>query len=358
MIPLANPDITCTERRQVIDQLYANNISGTGPKVREFEELWELRTGRKRAFAVSNGTVALEIALQAIGVNQGDEVIVPALTFAAPAAAVRRLGALPVLVDVDFDGTIDVEQVERAINYRTRAIIGVDTLGNVADFNELMRIAKQHGLYVIEDAAEAHGSTRCGKVTGSFGHISTFSFHANKIITTGEGGMILLDDDDLIGIIELIRNHGMRKPYVHEIVGTNGRMTNLTAAIGVGQMGRFDEIVNRRNEIDAIYNSLLPHGYFDLKISADTKRVVWLKTIGVNINSAPGLRDRVVNQLRADGIDARAIWTPLSELSLYRSTHCPIAAWMSYSNFWLPTFHALTPDEFYKIGESLRIAYE
>jgi len=358
MIPLANPDITKVERRHVLQALWSNTISGTGPQIREFEAAWEQRSGRKRAFAVSNGTVALEIALQAIGIGPGDEVIVPALTFAAPAAAVRRLGATPVFADVGVDAVINVLSVAERITEKTRAIIAVDTLGNIPDYNALMDLAFYYGLTVIEDAAEAHGSSRLGKLSGTFGHISTFSFHANKTITTGEGGMILLDDDDTIGVIELIRNHGMRKPYIHEVVGTNGRMTSLTAALGIGQMQRWDEIMQRRKEIDRAYDAVLPSVYYSLPISPNTSRIVWLKTICVRDEHHDGLRDRIVHRLREAQIDARAIWPPLTGLKPYQSEPLPVAEIVSGNSFWLPTYNTLGDDDIYRIGEELRIAYE
>jgi perosamine synthetase len=204
MIPLANCDITAVERAIVSEEMQEGIISGTGRRVAEFEAIWRTVTDRKHAVAVANGTVALELALNAIGVRKGDEVIVPALTFAAPAAAVRRNGGTVVFADVDpVSWTIDVDHVRQLVNERTVAIIAVNVMGHPCDFEQLFSIANPRGIWIIEDAAESHGAEYEQRYAGAFGDISILSFHANKTITTGEGGMVLTDNDQIADLVKL-----------------------------------------------------------------------------------------------------------------------------------------------------------
>lgn len=352
MIPLANCDITDLERNLVNAEMTEGMISGTGPMVREFEIAWEERTGRKHAIAVTNGTVAIEAALAAIDIKRGDEVIVPALTFAAPAAAVRRAEAVPVFADVTEESwTIDPRHVEQLINDKTRAIIPVNVFGHPCEYEQLFALAQRYALFIIEDAAESHGAIyNDAAYTGSFGDISTFSFHANKTITTGEGGMVLTDEDYFADSIRLLINHGMRKPYFHEIAGTNARMTNITAAIGCGQMERWGEIMYRREQIAERYREIIKPP-FAIKPSAWwAKEKLWLQVVTIDESH----RARVLAHLRECGIDARAIWTALPYLPIYKQQGCDVAKRISRSAFWLPTFNQMGESEFLKIEEALK----
>lgn len=351
MIPLANCDITSVEQNIVYEEIRAARISGTGPRVTEFENLWARATDRKHAIAVANGTIALELALSAIGIRQGDEVIVPALTFAAPAAAVRRAGGTVVFADVDpVSWTIDIDHVKQIVNPRTAAIIAVNVMGHPCDFEQLFAIANARGIWVIEDAAESHGASYQGQYTGSLGDISIFSFHANKTITTGEGGMILTDNEAVAEHVRLMANHGMRKAYVHEIVGTNARMTNLAAAVGVGQMHRWNEIMYYRSMIEQRYLDMLKPPFVPKPKAEWATSRLWLQAVVVD---GPE-RDAVVSSLREHGIDARAIWVALPDLPLYHQRGCAVASQISRNTFWLPTFNRMTEEDFECIERELK----
>lgn len=352
MLPLANCDITAVEKTIIAGEMEAGLISGTGRRVAEFEDCWKKVCTRKHAIAVSNGTIALELALSALDLREGDEVIVPALTFAAPAAAVRRMGGKVVLADVDEETwTISVERVRELITPRTVAIIAVDVLGHPADYWPLQDLANEHGLWLIEDAAEAHCAFYHNVMTGSFGDLAIFSFHANKTITTGEGGIILTDDDKLADHIRLMANHGMRqsRPYYHEIVGTNARMTNLTAAIGVAQMSRMSEIMYKRRLIAMRYAEIIRQPFTLRPVASWAEPMVWLQAVRTEYG-----RDEAVEHLRSFGIDARALWVALPDLPLYYQAHgCQVARRISQQTFWLPTYNQMGDAEFDIIANAL-----
>jgi perosamine synthetase len=351
MIPLADCDISNLECSYVAEEMADGVISGTGHRVAEFEDHWKRITGRKYAIAVTNGTVALELALQALNLRKGDEVIVPALTFAAPAAAVRRMGGTVVFADVDeVSWTLDLDHVRQLINDRTVAIIAVNVLGHPCDFEQLFAIANQRGIWVIEDAAESHMAMYQGQYAGAFGDISTFSFHANKIITTGEGGMILTDSASLAEELRLLANHGMRQPYIHEVVGTNARMTNLTAAIGCAQMERWDEIMFSRRRLAQRYQEILKPPFFPRPCAEWADMSLWLQAVTVEEKD----RDAVVQHLRSAGIDARAIWVALPDLPLYHQSGCNVAKQISATTFWLPTYNRMSYDDFEVIEKALK----
>jgi perosamine synthetase len=340
-IPLSTVSLSERERGYARDALDTGWISGTGPYVARFERALAERLGRKHVIAVSSGTAALEVAVRAMGIGAGDEVIVPALTFVAPAAVVRTVGADPVFADVSpLTWTIDPDAARRLITPRTRAIIAVDVLGHPCDYDALLAL----GVPLIEDAAEAHGARYRKKVVGSFGAISTFSFFANKTISTGEGGCAATDDDALAETMRLIANHAMtrERPYWHEMVGHNFAMTNITAAIGLGQVERWNELVAARNDAARRYDEQLADcGCQRRPVAAWASEACWLYTV-----AAPE-RALILSALRAASIDARAIWTALPDLPLYADAvrgEYPVARQVAASAFWLPTW-ANMPDE-------------
>ena len=310
-------------------------VSGSGDYLRRFEQALQARTSRAAVVAVNSGSSALELTLLALGIGPGDEVIVPALTFVAPAAAVRSVGATPVLCDISArDWTIDPELAGRLITRRTRAIVAVDMFGHPCDFDALLAL----GVPVIEDAAEAHGSTYHGAPAGSFGVASVMSFFANKTITTGEGGSIGTDDPQLAAALRTLANHGMdpARPYWTEVIGRSCKMTNVTAAIGLAQVERWDALVAGRLRVAARYAEHLGQAPVGLQPMVDGCHVAcWLYAI-----TTPA-RDAVVAQLRADGIDARAIWPAVGSLAPYRSglrEPCPVAELVSTTALLLPTW--------------------
>lgn len=256
MIPIMKPNLSGNELNYVSNCVESEWISSQGYYVTKFEELVGEYIGSPYAVAVSNGTVALHLALVSLGVGDKDEVIVPDMTFASSVNAVLHAGATPILVDVDKDTfNICVSEIQKAITKKTKAIMPVHLYGNPCDMDAINEIAKEHGLLVIEDAAEAFGSEYKGKKVGALSHASTFSFYGNKTITTGEGGIIIFKSKEVYEHACMLRDHGMRKDrrYWHDYVGYNYRMTNLQAAIGVAQMERIEKIIERKVAIAKYY---------------------------------------------------------------------------------------------------------
>jgi perosamine synthetase len=339
-IPLSSPDLTATERGYVLAALDSGWISGTGPYITDFELRFSQKCNRHHAIAVANGTLALELVLRGLGIGPGDEVIVPALTFAAPASSVLAVGATVVLADISPETwTLDPERVAEAITPKTRAMIAVDVLGHPAEYDALDKF----GLHIIEDAAEAHGARYKGQPCGSFGVASIFSFHANKSITTGEGGCVTTDSPDLAGSMRLLANHGMRaeRPYVHDVLGRNFRMTNLVAAVGLGQLDRWDELLAGRARVCETYDHLLDSAACRGRpVAAWADYSPWLHTITVE-SPAP-----ILAYVRERGVDARAIWPTLASQPLFGPVrHCPVAEEIAASALWLPTSSAMTDED-------------
>jgi len=260
MIPVNEPLLNGNEKKYLGACIDTGWISSEGPFVSAFEECVAAITERRFGVAVANGSVALETAVLALGIGRGDEVILPAFTIISCAAAIVRAGATPVLVDADPDTwNMDVRAIQQKITGRTKAIMVVHIYGLPADMDPVLQLAAAHGLYVIEDAAEQIGQTYKGRAVGSFGHISTFSFYPNKHITTGEGGMIVTDDEQLADKCRLLRNLCFMpgKRFVHKDHGFNFRMTNMQAALGMAQIERLQEYVMRKRAMGERYTALL-----------------------------------------------------------------------------------------------------
>jgi perosamine synthetase len=307
-----------SEKAYVLDCLETGWISGSGPYVRRFEEGFAEYCGTRHAVAVANGTVALHLGLVALGVGPGDEVIVPDLTYIASANAVTYCGARAVFADVDATTwTIDPVDIAGKITPATKAIMPVHIYGHPADMAPLIALAERHGMHVIEDAAEAHGAEYRGRRTGGLGTLATFSFFGNKIITTGEGGMITTDDDDLAAKLRILRGQGMdpARRYWFPVVGYNYRLTNIQAAIGVGQLERIDWFVERRRQVASWYAAQLADTDLVLPVEASwAKNVFWLYSVCV----PPGIdRDEMMRQLAAHGIETRPFFHPLHRLPPY-----------------------------------------
>ncbi|MFI7426703.1 DegT/DnrJ/EryC1/StrS family aminotransferase [Micromonospora sp. NPDC049836] len=344
LVPLSRPSLGPREQAYVQDALASGWVSGTGPYVERFEAALAERLWRSHVVAVSSGTTALELTLAALGIGPGDEVIVPALTFAAPAAAVLTVGATPVLCDVSpADWTLDPAAAGELITAHTRAVIAVDVLGHPCDYAALARL----GLPVIEDAAQAHGAAVGDAPAGSFGLASVFSFHVNKAVTSGEGGCVATDDAELAARVRLLAHHGMtpQRPYVHEVAGRNGRMTNLTAALGLAQVERWEELVAARRRVGERYTAHADGlGFGGRPVRPGVRASCWLHTVATD----PATRERLVRLGRVAGVDVRGIWPALPELALYRDRAprpWPVAAAVSRSCAWLPTSADLTDEE-------------
>ena len=254
MIHLASP-IIGEEEIGAVSRVMRSGMLAQGAEVAAFEEEFADRFDAGTAAAVTNGTMALVMALQAVGVDPGDEVIIPSFTFAATANAVALIGGVPIFADCDaISFNIDPAHTETLITSRTRAIVAVHLYGQMAPMGELARLAGSHHLFLIEDAAQAHGATRNGLPVGALSDFSTYSFYPTKNMTTGEGGMVTSTNPDLIEAIRLQRNHGMQRRYHHDLIGTNARMTDISAAIGRVQLTKIAGWNEQRREIAAIYD--------------------------------------------------------------------------------------------------------
>jgi perosamine synthetase len=321
-LPVASPSVGERELQYVTECVLSGWISSTGPFVKRFEDLFADFCGVKHAVAASNGTTALHLSLLALGIRPGDEVIVPSLTFIATANAVRYCGAVPVFVDCDpVTWTIDPRLIEAAITPKTKAIIPVHLYGHPADMDTLMAIAEKHHLSVIEDAAEAHGALYKGKAVGSIGHMGVFSFYGNKIVTTGEGGMITTDDGALAEKLRLLRDHGMSpdRRYWHTVLGYNYRLTSLQAAVGVAQMERVQQIIDAKIHIADLYRKGLA-GTTGIMLPACApwaRNVYWLYSVVVDPKAFGRTRDELMELLKKRDIDTRPFFPPCHMQPIY-----------------------------------------
>ena len=290
-ITLAQPQLDGKEYDYLMDAFLSTWISSTGKYIIKFEEEFPRYCGVKYGVATSNGTTALHMAHTALGIGKGDEVIVPDITFAATINAVLHTGAKPVIVDIEEESwCIDPDEIEKAITVNTRAIIPVHIYGQICDMGRICDIAQRHNLYIVEDCAEAHGAEWQGRKAGAFGDISCFSFFANKVITTGEGGMCITNHEELYDKMRILRDHGMSryKKYYHEVVGFNYRMTNMQAAIGVAQLEHIDEILRWRYLLEEQYRrvfSKISGLYMQRNDIRDRKRITWLVSALVDENN-------------------------------------------------------------------------
>lgn len=360
-IPISSPTIGAREKEYVMDCLDSTWISSVGKYIDRFEEAFAKVAGAKHAIACSNGTTALHLALLAMGVKPGDEVLVPTLTFIACANSVVYCGGTPVLVDVEPDiWAIDPAQMERLITPRTRGIIAVHLRGHPADMHAILEIARRHNLFVIEDAAQAHGAEVNGRPVGSFGNAATFSFFGNKIITTGEGGMVTTNDDRAADLMRLLRNQGMTKErrYWHPVIGYNYRMTNIQAAIGLAQVERLPALIARHRQIADWYREDLA-GATGLKWQRPRSwaNPVWWQFVVVMEESFAKDRDAVLAKLQANGIDARRLYYPGHQLPPYQeaaaSRSFPVADHHAARGICLPTWAGLSRDDVGYVCEHL-----
>lgn len=258
-IPLTEPDIGEQELQNVTEAVKSGWVSSKGPFIEEFEKKFSDYNGARYGIATSNGTTALHLALVALGIRKGDKVLL-SLTFVASASTVTYTGAEPIFIDSQPEyWCMDPSKIEEKIDDHTKAIMVVHLYGHPCDMDEIVHIAKDHKLYVIEDCAEAPGAQYKGKKVGSFGIISCFSFYGNKIITTGEGGMCLTNREELAEKMRILRDHGMnpKKKYWHDIIGFNYRMTNLQAALGAAQLKKIDQLISKKRQTATAYNKLL-----------------------------------------------------------------------------------------------------
>ncbi|MDX6503607.1 MAG: perosamine synthetase [Gaiellaceae bacterium] len=358
-LPVAEPELGDRELAYVAECILSGWISSAGRFVTRFEELFAELCGTSHAVATSNGTTALHLALLAADIGPGDEVIVPSLTFIASANSVTYTGATPVLVDCDpATWTIDPDAVAAALTPATKAIMPVHLYGHPADMDPLVELARQHGLTVIEDAAEAHGATYKGVPVGGIGDLGTFSFYGNKIVTTGEGGMVVTNRADLAERMRILRDHGTQPGtrYWHPVVGFNYRLTNLQAAVGVAQMERIEEILAAKRRIAGWYDRGLASvpGITLPPRASWAENVFWLYSILVDEAELGCSRDEVMAALAERDIDTRPFFPPVHTQPVYANgADLPVSTDLARRGISLPSAVTLREAEAQRVVEAL-----
>lgn len=372
MIPVNEPILGEREQEYVLECVRTGWVSSAGKYINEFEEGWADYCGRRHGICVSNGTVALELAVACLGLKPGDEVIMPSFTIISCALAVYRNGGVPVLVDSDpRTWCMDVDQLKDKITPRTRAVMPVHIYGHPANMDPILDLAERHGLAIIEDAAEAHGAEYLSKWNetesrwrrcGSFGALSCFSFYANKLITTGEGGMVLTDDVKLADRARSQRNLCFQagRRYLHEELGFNFRMTNLQAAVGLGQLQRIDEIVARKRRMGAEYTRRLQ----DIKGVQLPGEEPWARNVywmyGVVLSEEVEMdATQLALKLQQRGVETRPFFWGMHEQpvfhkrGLFVNEHYPVAERIARRGLYLPSGLALTEEQLTRVCDEM-----
>lgn len=363
-IAVNTPLLNGNEKKYLNECIDTGWISSEGPFVKKLEDEFARQMGREFGVAVCNGTVALELALKAIGIEANDEIIMPAFTIISCALAAIRLGAKPVLVDSDpITWNMDISQIEAKITSRTKAIMVVHTYGLPVDMNPILALAKKHDLKIIEDAAEMHGQTYYGKPCGSFGEISTFSFYPNKLVTTGEGGMVIMDDPVIRDKCQLLRNLAFepKQRYLHEELGWNFRMSNLQAAVGVAQLERIEEFKQRKRAMGQFYDEWLgdiTELQRPLAKTAYAQNIYWVYGVVLQDNVMSG--KELMQLLHAEGVGTRAFFYPmhlqpaLQKMGLFAGETYPVAERLARQGVYVPSGLALTQDEMEVVSDKLK----
>lgn len=359
-IPVNEPLLNGNEKKYLCKCIDTGWISSEGPFVKDFEQKMSATVNRKYGIAVSNGTAALEVAVQALGIGEGDEVIMPAFTIISCAMAVTKLGAVPVLVDSDLHTwNMKVDEIEAKITSRTKAIMVVHIYGLPVEMDQVIELAKKYGLKVIEDAAEMHGQTYKGKPCGSFGNISTFSFYPNKHITTGEGGMVVTDDENLAQRCRMLRNLCFRQDvrYVHDELSDNYRFTNLQAAVGLAQLERLDEFVERKRLMGRYYTERLKDIdglILPIEKTDYARNIYWV--YGIVLDSQISTDNRTIQRLLAEeGIGSRTFFWCMHEQPVYckqglfEAEKYPNAEYLARKGFYIPSGLALTEEQMERV---------
>lgn len=357
-IPISQPSIGEKEIEYVTDAVKSGWVSSLGKYIDRFEENFASYCGVKYAVATSNGTTGLHLALVALGIKAGDEVIIPDLTFVATASAVKYIGAKVITVDISEDTLcISPKAIKDAITSKTKAIIPVHLYGHPADMIEINKIAKDHNLHVIEDAAEAHGAEVNGKKVGGLSDAGVFSFYGNKIITSGEGGMVTTNNGKLYEKLRFLRDHAMSKEkrYWHTEVGFNYRMTNLQAALGVAQFERIEEILMKKRKVFEQY-SLLLGGFKGVKLNYKApwaKNIYWMVCLEI-IDFSEDQRDEFIANLKNKGIDSRPFFYPVSDMPIYDTSDTPVTHKIFQRGINLPSYFDLTEKQVIYICECVK----
>jgi perosamine synthetase len=364
MIPVSEPVIGEEEIAFVTDALRKGELSGTfGHYLENFEKEFAAYSGCRYGVAVSNGTTAIHIAVAAAGIGPGDEVLISSSTNIATALGVIHNGAIPVPVDSEEETwNLDINLIESLITPKTKAIIVVHLFGHPVDMDALMKIADKHGILVIEDCAESHGATCRGRKTGSFGAMGCYSFYANKIITTGEGGMVVTNDEGLVKRLKLLRNLAFIEPrFRHEEAGYNFRMTGYQAAMGLAQTRRLDQIVGEKRRVAHTYSKLLSHVKgLQLPVERDwAKNVYWMYAVVVNPEFGM-TRDQLAKRLKAQGVDTRTFFCSMSDqpclqkIPGFRAIPTPVASRIWESGLYLPSTHTLSEADIQSVANTIK----
>jgi perosamine synthetase len=366
VIPVNTPLLDGNEKEYVLKALNDGWISSEGPAVKEFEEKFAARVGRKHGIAVANGSVALDLAVVAAGIKEGDEVIIPSFTIISPAAAIVRVGAKPILVDSDTaTWNMDVAHIEAKITTKTKAILVVHIYGLPVDMAAVMALAKKHNLLVIEDAAEMHGQTYNGQPCGSFGDVSTFSFYPNKHVTTGEGGMIVCNNNEIAERCKHLRNLAFipERRFVHHELGWNYRFTNLQAALGLAQLERLDYFVERKRAMGKLYRELFTGLEDKIEFQAPATNyatnIYWVFGMVLK-ETVPYNAIEVMKKLAAEGIGCRPFFYPMNlqpvfnKMGWYTNESYPVAERLGERGFYVPSGLALTETEMITVSEKLK----
>ncbi len=357
---VAQPKMSGNERKYVLDCLDTNSISSNGKYIPAFEQAFAAFCGVKHAITTNNGTTALHLAMVALDLKPGDEVIIPTVTYIATANAVRYCGATPVLVDSCF-GTLNIDPaiIEQKITSKTRGIIPVHLYGYPADMQAINKIAKKHGLWVLEDAAEAHGAEVSGRKVGSLGTCAAFSFFGNKILTTGEGGMVTTNDDELAVKLRLYRGQGMdvNRRYWFPVIGYNYRMTNIQAALGLAQLEQVERALTDRKVLAKRYNVALSHLQNQIILPKQehdwANSVFWMYNIFLKEGDAQD-RNEVICKLEEMGIETRPVFYPMHTLPPYQEKNSyPVADLWAQRGINLPTHQDLTQENVNRISLAL-----
>lgn len=364
-IPVNEPLLNGNEKKYLCECIDTGWISSEGPFVKEFEEKMSASVGRRYGIAVANGTAALEVAVQALGIRHGDEVIMPTFTIISCAMAVTKLGAIPVLVDSNpHTWNMDIDEIEKKITSRTRAIMLVHLYGLPAEADKVLDLAKKYNLKVIEDAAEMHGQTYKGKPCGSFGDISTFSFYPNKHITTGEGGMVVTDDVVLAERCRMLRNLCFRKDvrYVHDEISDNYRFTNLQAAVGLAQLERLEEFVGRKRRMGKYYTEALKDVkglILPVEKTDYADNIYWV--YGLVLERDIEADNKLVQKmLAAEGVGSRTFFWCMHEQPVYQKKrmfqgeHYPNAEYLARKGFYIPSGLALTEVQMERVVSAVK----
>lgn len=368
-IPVNEPLLNGNEKKYLCECIDSGWISSEGPFVKEFEQKMSATVGRQYGIAVSNGTAALEVAVQALGIGEGDEVIMPTFTIISCAMAVTKLGAVPVLVDSDLlTWNMNVEEIESRITDRTKAIMIVHLYGLPVEVDPVLDLARKYNLKVIEDAAEMHGQTYHGKPCGSFGDISTFSFYPNKHVTTGEGGMVVTDSEELAERCRLIRNLCFRKDvrYVHDEISDNYRFTNLQAAVGLAQLEQLDEFIKRKRKMGSYYTEKL-RGIDGLLLPVEktdyADNIYWV--YGLVLDRHIKADNKAVQKILAEaGIGTRTFFWCMHEQPVYKKAGLfagetyPNAEYLARKGFYIPSGLALTEEQIERVVDKVKSMME